>query len=146
MAGKLSIILTVVTLSAMLLVACSPAVPVVPADLTETPQTPTQVKCSDAGCFQPHFLSCTSSVMTMPFVEGSFFTITVFGKENGLCHYATTVMDKDGKSIPGGPPSADCRVPIEKITEDTFGHFFGQGTESIKAEQDKIENDYCVIK
>jgi hypothetical protein len=146
MAGKLSIILIVVTLSAMLLVACSPTVPVVPVGLTEIPQTATPVKCSDAGCLQPYFLSCTSSVMTMPFVEGSFFTITVFGTENDLCHYAATIMDKDGKSIPGGPPSADCRVPIEKISEDTFGHFFGQGTDSIKAEQDKIENDFCVIK
>jgi hypothetical protein len=88
--------------------------------------------------------------MTMPFMEGGFFVITVFGKENGLCHYSGAVVDKSGSPAAGGPPSTDCRVPIEKITKDTFGHFFGQdstsGQEVIKAEQDKIENDYCVKK
>jgi hypothetical protein len=149
MTRKLLVILTVVLFSALLLVACSPAVPavpVVPAAPNDNSQTSTPVKCSDTGCFQPQFLACTSSVMKMPFVEGSFFTITVFGKESGLCHYSAAVVDKDGKTIPGGPPSADCKVPIEKITKDTFGHLFGQGTDSIKAEQDKLENDYCVIR
>ena len=144
MTRKLSVILTVVILGAMLLVGCSPAAQVAP---TEMPQAPTQVVCGgNMSCLQPQFLACASSVMTIPFVEGSFFTITVFGKENGLCHYSAAVVDKDGNAVAGGPPAADCRVPIEKITKDTFGHFFGQGTESIKAEQDKIENDYCVNK
>jgi hypothetical protein len=147
MTRKLSVILTVVILGAILLVACSPATPAAPAAPTEIQQAPTQVICSsNMGCFQPQFLACASSVFTIPFGEGTSYTITVFGKENGLCHYAATVVDKDGNTIPGGPPSADCRVPIEKITKDTFGHFFGQGTESIKAEQDKLENDYCVKK
>jgi hypothetical protein len=142
MNGKLFVFLTVGMLGTLVLVACSPSAPPAPV---QVPQASSQVKCSDAGCFQPQFLACTSSVMTMPFVEGSFFTITVFGKESGVCHYSAAVVDKDGITIPGGPPSADCRVPLEKITKDTFGHFFGQGTESIKAEQDKIENDYCVL-
>ena len=147
MTGKLSIILTVVMFGAMALVACSPAAPPAP---TQLPQAPSQVKCSDPGCLQPQFLACASSVMTMPFVEGSFFIITVFGKENGLCHYAATVVDKNGNPLAGGPPSTDCRIPIEKITKDTFGHFFGKdtspGQESIKVEQDKIASDFCVIK
>ena len=144
MTRKLSVILTVVMLGAIVLVACSPAAPAAP---TQMPKAPSQVMCGgDTGCFQPQFLACASSVMTMPFVEGSTFMITVFGKENGLCHYSAAVVDKNGNALAGGPPAADCRVPIEKITKDTFGHFFGQGTESIKAEQDKIENDYCVLK
>jgi hypothetical protein len=143
MTGKLSVILTVVMLGAIVLVACSPAAPAAP---TGTPQAPTPVICSDAGCFQPQFLACAPSVMTIPFPGGSLI-ITVFGKENGLCHYVGKVVDENGNTLAGGPPSADCRVPIEKITKDTFGHFFGQGTtESIKAEQDKIDNDYCVKK
>ncbi|MCX6053890.1 MAG: hypothetical protein NTZ74_03050 [Chloroflexi bacterium] len=145
MAEKLSLVLTV-TLCATLLVACSPAAPAVPAAPTEISQTPAPVECGGADCFQTPFLACASSVMKMPFGEGNFYTITVFGKESGLCHYSAGILDKDGKSIPGGPPSTDCRVPIEKLTKDTLGHFFGQGTESIKAEQDKIESDYCVVK
>jgi hypothetical protein len=144
---KLPVILTVVMLGAILLVACSPAAPAAPAAATEMPKTPSPVICSDPGCFQPQFLACVSSVMTIPFTGESFLKITVFGQENGLCHYAGAVVDKNGNTVAGGPPSADCRVPIEKITKDTFGHFFGQNTTpSIKAEQDKIDNDYCVKK
>jgi hypothetical protein len=116
----------------------------------KTPLMPTPVICSDPSCLQPKFLACAPSVMTMPFVEGSFLVITVFGKGVGLCHYSVAVLDKSGNLVAGGPPSTDCKVPIEKITKDTLGHFFGQdttpGQESIKAEQDKIENDYCVKK
>jgi len=146
MIGKFSVILTVVMLGTIVLVACLPAAPAAPAEI---PQAPSPVICSDPGCLKPQFLACTSSVMTMPFAEGSSFIITVFGKESGLCHYAMTVVDENGNALAGGPPSADCRVPIEKITKDTFGHFFGQdsapGQESIKAEQDKIATDYCVV-
>jgi hypothetical protein len=46
--------------------------------------------------------------------------------------------------------SGDCQVPLEKITKDTFGHFFGEdkspGKEAVKTVQDKIEADYCVNK
>jgi hypothetical protein len=144
MIRKLSVILTVVISGAIVLSACSPAAPAAPAEL---PKAPAQVVCGgDTGCFQPKFLACASSVMTIPFVEGSTFVITVFGKENGLCHYGAGVVDKNGNPLAGGPPTADCRVPIEKISKDTFGHFFGQGTETIKAEQDKIQKDYCVNK
>lgn len=141
MTRKLSVILTVVMLGAIVLVACSPAAPAAP---TQMPQASNQVICSsDQSCFQPQFLACASSVFTIPFGEGTSYTITVFGKENGLCHYAATMADKNGNTLSG----SDCRVPIEKITQDTFGHFFGQNTqESIKAEQAKIENDYCVLK
>ena len=86
--------------------------------------------------------------MTMPFGGGSFYRISVFGNESGLCHYATAAVDENGNALQmGGPPSSDCRVPIEKITRDTFGALFGMNSaESIRAEQDKITNDYCVIK
>jgi hypothetical protein len=82
--------------------------------------------------------------MTLSFGGGNFYRITVFGNESGLCHYARTMVDENGNT-PAGQPTDDCRVPIEKITRDTFGTFFGQDTTpGIKAEQDKIENDYCV--
>jgi hypothetical protein len=88
--------------------------------------------------------------MTMPFVGGSSIIITVFGMESNLCHYGVKVVDENGNALAGGPPSSDCRVPIERITQDTFGHFFGQdsgpGQESIKAEQDKIANEFCVTQ
>jgi hypothetical protein len=144
MTRKLSVILTVLMLGAILLVACSPVAPAAP---TETPQALTQVICnSDMDCFLPHFLACASSVWIMTSAEGNSYIITVFGKENGLCHYGSTVVDKKGK-VPPGMVSTDCRVPIEKITKDTFDHFFGQNTRvSIKTEQNKIENDYCVKK
>ena len=57
-----------------------------------------------------------------------------------------TVVDKNGNALAGGPPSSDCKVPIEKITKDTFGQDTTAGQEAIKAEQDKIDNDYCVKK
>jgi hypothetical protein len=149
---KLSAILTVVMSVAIVLIACSlsvPATPPAPAAPTQMLQTSTPVICSDLGCFQPQFLTCTSSVMTMPFAEGSSYIITVFGNESGLCHYALAVVDKNGNPMAGGPPSSDCKVPIEKITKDTLGHFFGQdsapGQEAIKIEQDKIQNDYCIL-
>ena len=158
MTGKLSVILTVVMLGTIVLVACSPAAPAAPTEMppaptlaapTEMPPAPTPVICGgNQSCFQPQFLACASSELTIPFGEGTTYLITVFGKENGLCHYALAMVDENGNTPAGGPPSADCRVPMEKITQDTFGHFFGQdaapGQESIKAEQDKIASDYCV--
>ncbi len=130
-----------------IIIGCSPTPTLTPI---ETLPTPTAVKCSDPGCLQPQFLACNSSVMTMPFMEGSFFVITVFGKENNFCHYSGAVVDKSGNPVSGGPPTTDCKVPLEKINQDTLGHFFGQdkasGKEAIKAEQDKIESDYCIKK
>ena len=105
------------------------------------------IQCTDPQCLYPQFMACNPSEMKIPFnEEGITYVITVFGAENGKCHYALKVVDKDG-NVPTGGPTADCKVPIEKITEDTFGHLFGSdsvaGKESIKIEQDKLEADYC---
>ena len=79
-------------------------------------------------------------------MEGTIYVITVFGMENGKCHYSAKIINASGDVIPG-MPATDCYVPKEKISEGTFWHFFGQdkepGNEAIKAEQDKIEADYC---
>jgi hypothetical protein len=108
---------------------------------------PTPVLCSDPPCLAPQFLACTSSRLTMPFMDGSSFVVTVYGKENGLCRYGLTIVDTKTNALLN---SSECKVPMEKITKDTFGHLFGQdkaaGQETIKAEQDKLENDYCMSK
>ncbi|MCJ7740352.1 hypothetical protein MUP32_03480, partial [Candidatus Microgenomates bacterium] len=61
--------------------------------------------------------------------------------------YSQTVLDT---KTTAQLRSSECNVPMEKITKDAFGHLFGQdsgsGQETIKAEQDKLENDYCVTK
>lgn len=111
-----------------------------------TGQEGTAVKCTDASCFQPQFLACNPSEMKMPFMGGTNYIITVVGLENGKCHYYFQILDNEGK-LPTGMQITDCIVPKEKITADTFGHFFGQdsgpGSEAVKAEQDKIQADYC---
>lgn len=108
---------------------------------------PKPIICKDAVCLLPLFLGCAPSELTMPFVDSNSFVIKVFGKVDGLCHYSSTVSDKNGSAV---LESSDCRVPLEKITKNTFGHFFGEdkkpGQEAVKAEQDKLENDYCVKK
>jgi len=120
--------------------------PTIPLSPTATP-TPTPVLCSDALCLMPQFLACATSRLTMPFMEGSSYVVTVYGKENGLCRYSPTVLDtKTNAQL----RSSECNVPMEKITKDTYGHLFGQdtgpGQEAIKAQQDKLENDYCAKK
>jgi hypothetical protein len=125
--------------------------PVVEQTITTTTQEIAQeaapVRCTEPQCLFPHFLNCTPSELKMPFMEGTTFIITIFGVENGKCHYAAKVVDENG-NVARGMPSSDCLVPVEKITENTFDHFFGAdnvpGKEAIKAEQDKIEADYCV--
>lgn len=113
---------------------------------TPTNQQAGPVQCTDSSCFQPQFLACNPSELKIPFAEGITYVITVFGIADGKCHYAFKLVDNDGKAI-SGMQVTDCNVPKEKITQDTFGHFFGQdklpGKESIKVEQDKIEADYC---
>lgn len=100
---------------------------------------------TDAPSFSRSFLQCSSSELKMPFMGTDTLVITVFGIENNKCHYVSKVIDKNGAEVLSG---ADCKVPKELITEDLFGHFFGQdkapGKEKTLAEQTKIEADYCV--
>jgi len=118
-----------------------------PGPSPQISSTPSPIMCKDPVCLMPQFLACAPSELTMPFVEGNYFVIKVFGKVNGLCHYSLTVLDKNGNTPLN---SSDCQVPLEKITKNTFGHFFGEdknpGQEATKAEQDKLENDYCAKK
>lgn len=120
--------------------------PTITPSPTTTP-TPTPVLCSDPPCLMPQFLACASSRLTMPFMEGSSFVVTVYGKENGLCRYSLTIVDTKTNFLLN---SSECNMPVEKITMDTLGHLFGMdkssGKEAVKAEQDKLENDYCVKK
>jgi len=118
----------------------------VPTISLQPSPTPTPVLCSDPPCLMPQFLACASSKLTMPFMEGSSFVVTVYGKENGLCRYSLTIVDTKGIQL----STSLCSVPMEKMTKDTLGHLFGEdknpGKEAIKAEQDKLENEYCVKK
>jgi hypothetical protein len=102
------------------------------------------VSCIDPVCMMSHFLACDKSELRMPFIQNSTYQITVLGLENGKCHYQSKVIDQNGGVSSG---ISDCLVPKEAVTENTYGHFFGQdkesGKEKIKAEQDKIEQDYC---
>lgn len=99
----------------------------------------------DVPNFSRSFLQCSPSELKMPFMGTNTLVITVFGIENDKCHYVSKVIDKNGAEIFSG---TDCSVPKELITEDLFGHFFGQdkapGKEKTLAEQTKIEADYCI--
>ena len=116
----------------------------------EQPSQQGPIQCEDPSCFSPHFLTCTPSELKMPFSEGNTYIITVFGVENGKCHYALKMIDQTGALLSGGPGLLDCSVPLEKISADTLGHFFGadqvEGQEGIKAVQDQIEKDYCITQ
>ncbi|MGC9610848.1 MAG: hypothetical protein ABSE68_01350 [Minisyncoccia bacterium] len=108
-------------------------------------QTP--VAYTDASSFSQSFLRCIPSELKMPFPGNSTYVITVFGVENGNCHYATKVVGQNGAAV-SGAGGVDCKVPEGLIsTSDILGHLFGvdkgPGREAMKAEQDKIEANYC---
>ena len=109
-------------------------------------QTP--VVYTDPSNFAPSFSQCSSSEFKTPFPgPNATFVITVFGVENGKCHYAVKVVGQNGLAIQGGPPAIDCKVPKELMSDDVLGHLFGMdtapGKEQTLAEQTKIETDYC---
>ena len=120
-----------------------------PTITQEIVQEEAPVQCTEPSCLFPHLLNCTPSELNAFMEEGTTYMITVFGVEDGKCHYTAKVVDENG-NVAGGMPSTACLVPMEKITEDTFNHLFGidkePGKEAIKAEQDKIEADYCVYQ
>lgn len=123
--------------------AANPAANTVEQNVNQSAAAP--ASCTDPSCLMSYFLACQPSELKMPFVQNNTFQITVLGLENGKCHYQSKVVDQNGVVITGG--TNDCSVPKEMLTNATFGHFFGEdkapGKEKVKAEQDKIEQDYC---
>jgi len=83
----------------------------------------------------------------MPFSGDTIYQITVFGIEDGKCHFATKIVDSSGKAISVGPPPIECFMPVDKITSATVDHLFGgdtvAGKETVKAEQDQLFAEYC---
>jgi hypothetical protein len=111
------------------------------------PEQTKPVAYSDPSSFAPSFLQCSPSELKMPFSGNNTYIITVFGIENGNCHYTAKVVDQSGVVAQGGAGGVDCKVPKGLITEDVLGHLFGAdkvaGKEAVKLAQDKIEADYC---
>lgn len=116
---------------------------------TGAPATQGPVKCTDPICFSTQFMNCNSSELKMAFMENTTYVITVSGLEDGKCHYSTKITDASGVNVPG-MPAVDCKIPKEMITADTLSHFFGQdnapGKETVKAQQDKLQSDYCTTQ
>ncbi len=92
------------------------------------------------NCLATNLLSCKPAEFKMDFTTpSSKYVITVFGEEAGNCHYESKVLDADGTITTG----SDCKVPMASISEDTFKHFFGQDTGSVKETQAQLESTYC---
>ncbi|GEM_PF-903563 len=95
---------------------------------------------NDASCLSSNFLQCKPAEFKMDFTTpGSKYVITVFGEENGKCHYGFKVLNADGTIIAG----VDCNIPMSSISEDTFKHFFGQDQGTAKETQAQLEATYC---
>jgi len=99
------------------------------------------VNCAnDSNCLATNLLSCKPAEFKMDFTTpGSKYVITVFGEEAGKCHYGFKVLNADGTIMAG----LDCKVPMASITGNTFKHFFGQDTGSVKETQAQLEGTYC---
>lgn len=114
----------------------------------DNPNATTPTTCTDPSCFNTHFLECMPSELEMPFGDDSTYIITIIGAENGNCHYTAKVVDKQGNVFTG--VSTDCLVPLDKMTSERLEHLFGgdnaPGKEAVKAEQDKLDADYCVTQ
>ena len=123
---------------------------IIPVTPSAKPDKPITVSCTAPECFAPYFLKCTPVELKMPFGDNAFFVITVFGIEDGKCHYVSKMVDASGKTITAGPPATECFMPVDKITTATVDHLFGAdtaaGKETAKAEQDQLFTDYCSQK
>jgi len=122
--------------------------PAVNPAASQTADQTTKKDCQgDSACFAAEFSKCQPSEFKTSFGPGGTYIITVFGLENGKCHYQGGVYGSDGKLL---TPGLECNLPPAEISSDTFGHFFGQdkspGQETIRAKQDKLQQDYCVTK
>ncbi|MCX6787473.1 MAG: hypothetical protein NTY93_03065 [Candidatus Kaiserbacteria bacterium] len=94
--------------------------------------------------FSKSFLQCSPREFTAKFAGASTYVITIFGVENGACHYTAKVVDQNGTIIPGGPGGIDCNVPLASVTPDVLNHLLGQDTTpSIAAEQSELQAAYC---
>lgn len=118
-------------------------------NITSVTQTTESVICTDSVCFQPKFLTCTPSELRMPFADSATFAVTVFGLENGKCHYTIQVINQSDTEPEGGlPPTINCYLPFEQLSNNVLMHLFGldkePGQENIKKEQDKLETEYCL--
>lgn len=114
-----------------------------PTPAASQPEQAKPVAYTDPISFAPGFLQCSPSELKMPFPGNNTYVNTMFGIEDGKCHYTLKVVDQKGVVLMG----IDCKVPKELITEDILGHVFGAdevpGKEKVLAEQNKIEADYC---
>ncbi len=96
---------------------------------------------SDQSCLHTNFIACQAAEFKMPFPGQVEYSISIIGEENGNCHYKMNVT---------GQPATDCLIPMNLMNGERFGHFFGQekipGKETIAAEQQKMDSDYCQTK
>jgi len=103
------------------------------------------VVCQDAQCLQARFLACQPAELKISFPPSMIYTITVVGVENGKCHWKNLVNNPADPSVLSR--GSDCFYPLEAITNDSFGHLFGQdkvaGKEKILEQQEKLTHDYC---
>ncbi len=103
------------------------------------------VAYTDPPSFAPRFLQCSPSELKMPFTGTNSYVVTVFGVQNGICHFASKVVNQSGVTVNGGV--GDCRVPKALITADVLGHLFGAdkapGQEKVLATQTKLQTEYC---
>jgi len=95
---------------------------------------------NDSNCLLNNLLSCQPATFSMDFTTpGSKYTITVYGQEGDKCHYNFKVLNADGSLMTG----LDCQFPLTSMSADTFKHFFGLDTGTVKDAQNKLQNTYC---
>jgi hypothetical protein len=155
MTGKLSIILTVVMLGAIVLVACSPAAPAVPTQVpqapspaapTQVPKAPTlnKVTCSgdDAVCIITNVIDnfkngCRPVVVEVVVTAGDGtkvpVTFTISSGENGACHF----------QVKGLGPDQDCLFAKENVIEKVVKGMFNMDNIQNDPEFQKIKAASC---
>jgi len=98
---------------------------------------------SDRVCFLNQLQKCRVAEFKVVSPDGEFQS-SIIGLVGDRCYY-TVGQYKDGVLVGS---SLDCRLPLNLITNDVVDHLLGQdkivGKEDIKAEQDKIQTEYCL--
>lgn len=94
------------------------------APITDQVRQPGQTY-TDPDSFKPSFLQCSPSELKMPGTDAdpNTLVITIFGLENGKCHYAEKTVDKNGITLQlpqGGFGVIDCKTPMKLINADFF--------------------------
>jgi len=98
--------------------------------VTPSPTATGKITCSDVPCIGTSFLACTPAELKVtPQGATSTITISVFGTENGKCHFS---IDMSGH---GG----DCLFAQENLNEKVLNQLFGneEGQGQIVAESCK---------